>query len=127
MRWIAIASMMTGAMLTNAHSSQPEPAMTAEDLQQLCAGEDHVSKNACRIYILGVTQGISVGMHIAESKGRSGAACVPPDVSAETLERTVKDRLSADLKATPAHGAREAAGFIGAVLAAAFPCSKRSE
>jgi Rap1a immunity proteins len=127
MRRMAIASIMTGALLTSANSSEPEPAMTAADLQQLCAGEDHVSKNACRIYILGVTQGISVGMHIAESNGRSGAACVPPDVSAETLERTVKDRLSTDLKATPAHGAREAAGFIGGVLAAAFPCSKRSK
>jgi hypothetical protein len=122
MRWIAIASMMTGAVLTSAHSAPPEPAMTAGDLEQLCAGEDHVSKNACRIYILGVTQGISVGMHIAQSKGRSGAACVPAEVSAETLERTVKDRLGADLKAAPAHGAREAAGFIAAVLATAFPC-----
>jgi len=74
-----------------------------------------------------VTQGISVGMQIAKRTGRGAAPCVSPDVSAETLERTVKDRLSADLKAIPAHGAREAAGFIGAVLAAAFPCSQRSE
>jgi Rap1a immunity proteins len=124
MRWIAIVSMMTGTLLTSAHSTTPEPAMTAEDLQQLCAGEDHVSRNACRIYILGVTQGISVGMQIAKSTGRGAAPCVSPDVSAETLERTVKDRLSADLKATPAHGAREAAGFVAAVLAAAFPCLK---
>jgi hypothetical protein len=127
MRWIAIASMVTGACLTSANSSEPQPAMTAEDLQQLCAGEDHVSKNACRIYILGVTQGISVGLRIAAGKGRSAPPCVPQDISAEALERTVKGKLSEDLKATPANRGREAAGFIAAVLSTAFPCSKRSE
>jgi hypothetical protein len=124
MRWIAIASMMTGAWLSSANSSEPQPAMTAEDLQQLCAGEDHVSRNACRIYILGVTQGISVGIRIATGQAKPGVACVPQDISAEKLEQSVKARLREDLSKTPADRGREASAFIGAVLAAEFPCTK---
>jgi len=34
-----------------------EAAMTAADLKELCSGSDHVSRNVCRIYILGLTEG----------------------------------------------------------------------
>ncbi|HYB32680.1 MAG TPA: Rap1a/Tai family immunity protein [Steroidobacteraceae bacterium] len=99
--------------------------MTAEDLQQLCTGEDHVSRNACRIYILGVTQGIALGLHLLGRDGHPARPCVPAGVSAEALERTVKEKLADDLTAHPQDRQREAAGFISAALAAAFPCSKQ--
>jgi hypothetical protein len=41
---------MAALLLTAARAAQP--AMTAGDLAQLCDGSDHVSVNACRIYIL---------------------------------------------------------------------------
>jgi len=96
--------------------------MTAGDLQQLCLGTDHVSVNACRIYILGVTQGIEVGLATADGKG--ARPCVPADTSAETLQSTLKAKLDADLAATPAHRERDAARFISSVLAHAFPCTR---
>ena len=46
-----------------------EAAMTAGDLKELCSGSDHVSRNVCRSYILGVTEGISQGLSIAAGKG----------------------------------------------------------
>ncbi len=121
MRLIITTLTLAGALLTAAASSE-QPAMTVGDLQQLCAGTDHVSRNACRIYILGVTQGIAVGMSLAQGRTRPGRPCTPPGISAETLERTVKERLAADLEAVPAHKDADAAGFIGRVLADAFPC-----
>jgi hypothetical protein len=94
--------------------------MTAGDLAQLCGGSDHVSVNACRIYILGVTQGIAVGMRMAAAHSRAGQACVPPEISAADLEATLKKKLVA---LDPGAQQRDAAGFIGAALAAAFPCA----
>lgn len=123
MRLIVTTLALAGALLTAAASSE-QPAMTAGDLQQLCTGTDHVSRNACRIYILGVTQGIAVGMSLAEGRARGRACTPPPGISAETLEQTVKERLAADLASVPAHRDADAAGFIAKVLAAAFPCGK---
>lgn len=93
--------------------------MTAGDLAQLCNGSDHVSVNACRIYILGVTQGIAVGIHLAAARSPAARPCVPPVISAEELEATLKGKLAALASDSQQH---DAAGFIGAALAAAFPC-----
>jgi Rap1a immunity proteins len=121
MRSIACALTVAIALLA-VHASAAQPAMTAGDLEQLCAGSDHVSRNACRIYILGVTQGITLGFELAHSQSGRRRPCMPAGISAETLEETVKRRLAA--LGAPAERARDAAGFIGAVLAAAFPCTK---
>lgn len=96
-----------------------QPAMTAGDLAQLCSGSDHVSVNACRIYILGVTQGIAVGIRMAAANRAGRRPCVPPSISAEELETSLKSKLAA---LDSDSGQHDAAGFIGAALAADFPC-----
>ena len=96
------------------------PAMTAGDLAQLCQGSDHVSVNACRIYILGVTQGIEIGMRMAAAKSPASRSCVPRGISAEELEAGVKKKL-ATLGSDSEQD--DAAGFIGAALAQGFPCT----
>jgi hypothetical protein len=98
-----------------------EAAMTAGDLQELCAGSDHVSRNVCRIYILGVTEGIAQGLSIAGGKG--GKPCIPEGVSAEQLEATVKARLGEELSHAPTRGTSDAAAFLASALAQAFPCA----
>lgn len=120
MRLLATTLTVAAALLLTAASSE-EPAMTASDLAQLCSGTDHVSRNACRIYILGVTQGIEVGIRLSGGKARAGHPCVPPGISAEDLEATVKQRLA---KLDAAGGVRDAAGFIADVLLKSFPCAK---
>jgi len=119
-RTLATAMTVTAALFLTAASSD-EPAMTANDLAQLCSGTDHVSRNACRIYILGVTQGIDVGIRLSGGKARAGHACVPPGISAEDLEAAVKQRLA---KLDAAAGSREAAGLIADVLLKSFPCAR---
>jgi hypothetical protein len=98
-----------------------EAAMTAGDLKELCAGTDHVSRNVCRIYILGITEGIAQGLSIAAGKG--SRPCIPQGVSAEQLEETVKSRLGEELSQAPARGTSDAAAFLATTLAQAFPCS----
>ena len=125
MKSIAVILTSLSVMLSAATlSAEPQQVMSADDLQQLCAGTDHVSRNVCRIYILGVTQGITLGMTIADGKSKGGRPCVPAQISAETLEQTMKARLDRELAATPAAGELDASRFIGSVLLAAFPCSK---
>ena len=122
MRSVALALTILGALLASAASSQ-QYAMTAGDLQDLCAGADHVSRNVCRVYILGVTEGITVGLRMADGKTRGGRPCIPDGVSAELLEQTLKTRLNDALAAAAANRARDASGFIGAALVQSFPCT----
>jgi hypothetical protein len=107
-----------GVLALSAQATQA--AMTAADLKELCAGSDHVSRNVCRIYILGVTEGISQGLSIAAGKGTR--ACIPEGVSAEQLEKSVKARLEEELARSPARGTADAAAFLSGALAQAFPC-----
>jgi hypothetical protein len=101
------------------------PAMntvTAGDLAAFCVGSDHVSQNVCRIYILGVTQGVVLGL--GNAPGGRARPCVPAQLSAETLEEAVKARLEAELAAHPAAAAQDGARFIMAMLGKAYPCTK---
>ena len=122
MRNAAIVLTLLAALATSATASNQE-VMTAGDLQQLCAGSDHVSKNVCRVYILGVAQGITLGMNIADGKSRVARSCMPADTSGDSLEQSLKAKLNQDLARTPADQQREAAEVIGSVLASAYPCA----
>lgn len=113
-------ALAAGMLALPVHSG--ETAMTAGDLKELCSGSDHVSRNVCRIYILGVTEGIAQGVSIASGKGPK--PCIPEGVSAERLEQTVKARLEEDLSTSSARGSADAASFLAAALAQAFPCSR---
>ena len=121
MRTAVTVLTLLAATATGAAATQQQ-VMTAGDLQQLCAGSDHVSKNVCRVYILGVAQGITLGMNIADGKTRGGRPCVPADTSGESLEQSLKAKLDQRLATTPADQQREAAEVIGAVLASTYPC-----
>jgi hypothetical protein len=123
MRCTLLISIILGGCISRANAAEPaDAAMTAGDLQQLCMGDDHVSINVCRVFILGVTQGIAVGLGIADAK--AARPCVPKDTSAEALEETVKARLNEDLSARPADSHRDASGFVASVLAENYACRK---
>jgi hypothetical protein len=123
MRSIALTLTLFAATLPGAVQASGESAMTEGDLHELCSGADHVSKNACRIYILGITQGIAVGLQLASGKTAGARPCVPGSVSCDALEEKVKTQLAADIAAAPANRNLDASGFIAAVLGRAYPCS----
>src|SRR6516225_6425392 len=118
---IILTALGVAATLLALPAHAAEAAMTAGDLKELCSGSDHVSVNVCRIYILGVTEGIAQGLSIASGKGAK--PCIPEGVSAEQLEETVKSRLGKELSHSPARGTADAAPFLASTLAEAFPCS----
>jgi hypothetical protein len=99
---------------------------TVGDLERLCTAPDNGSKNACRLYILGVSQGMQIGFAIADGLAADGhRACIPENISSATLELTVKTKLGSDLMVYPDDRKLEASGFIGGILVHSFPCGKR--
>jgi hypothetical protein len=117
--------MLTAVLAAGAASSAAaeDAAMSTDDLQQLCSGTDHVSANACRIYILGVTQGVHVGLDLARNASHA-RPCVPAGMSAEALEKLIKKQLAERLAAVPADRDLDASRFIATVLARSFPCPR---
>ena len=98
--------------------------MTAGDLQELCIDSSAESKAACRFYLLGITQGISMGMSIADGKTQGGRPCIPDDLSAAAIELAVKMKMGSDLMVYPDDRKLDASGLVGAILASTFPCRK---
>jgi len=124
MKQIAFAAFAVYAAMGNADVAFGDEAMTAGDLQQICIGSDARSKSACQFYILGVTQGISLGMSVADGKTDGGRPCVPPALNGSALELAVKMKLGQDLMVYPDDRKLDASGLIGAILVSTFPCRK---
>ena len=92
-------------MTQSKRDAAEDKAMTAGDLQQICIDSSAESKAACRFYLLGITQGISMGMTIA-------------------IELAVKLKLGEDLMVFPDDRKLDASGVVGAILVSTFPCRK---
>ena len=105
-------------------SPAEDTAMRAGDLQQICIDSSAESKAACRFYLLGITQGISVGMSIADGKTQGGRPCIPDNLSASAIELAVKMKLGEDLMVYPDDRKLDASGFVGAILVSTFPCRR---
>ena len=118
-------SVLLGVLLVQSASSDPsQPVMTAGELQQLCVASDTTSKNVCRVYILGVTQGLALGLEITDGKGTLKRPCVPATLSGESLAESVKARLERSLAASPHDKDADAAKFIATLAANTYPCRK---
>lgn len=103
--------------------SDDAPALTAGDLQELCAGTD-VQTKACRYYILGLAEGFTMGLSVADKKMDDSRACLPPGTSQDEMMSEVKKTLGELLTAYPDDKMHPAAGLVGAVLANHWPCRK---
>ena len=98
--------------------------MTADDLQAMCVRADTGSNMACKFYILGMTQGVSLGMDIADKKTRGGRPCIPDGMTGSALELAIRVKMGHDLRLFPDDGKQDAAGLVGAILVNTFPCQQ---
>jgi hypothetical protein len=105
-------------------ASADEKAMTAGDLQEICIGSSAESKASCQFYLLGIAQGISMGMSIADGKTEGGRPCIPENLSASAIELAVKIKMGQDLMVYPDDRKLEASGLVSAALVSSFPCRK---
>jgi hypothetical protein len=98
--------------------------MTAGDLQQICGSKNPDVDAPCRFYIMGIVQGITIGLDMADGKVAVGRPCIPDDLQDTKLETLVKAKLGADLMVNPEDKDLPAASFVGAVIGTTFRCSK---
>ncbi|HEU0277140.1 MAG TPA: Rap1a/Tai family immunity protein [Rhodanobacteraceae bacterium] len=119
---IVLACALTVATSATAQGSQN--TMSAGDLAGICSSSRDESKATCHAYILGVTEGIQLGMSIADGKTNGGRPCIPQNLSGSALDIAVKTKLGADLMVYPADKALDASGVIGGILVATFPCQR---
>lgn len=119
-----VTVVLLGTLLQPAAADPAQPVMTAGELQQLCVASDTTSKNVCRVYILGVTQGMALGLDIADGKSTLSRPCVPTTLSGDSLAESVKARIDRSLAASPKDRDDDAARFIAALAASAYPCHK---
>lgn len=98
--------------------------MTAGDLQEICIGSSAESKAACRFYLFGITQGVSMGMSIADGKTQGGRPCVPDNLPSAAIELAVKMKMGQDLMVFPDDRKLDASGVVSAALVSTFPCRK---
>ena len=124
MRLLVTLSAYIFMFLISASALAADNAMTAGDLQQICLGSSAESKAACRFYVLGITQGIDLGMNIADGKTQGGRPCVPENISGSALELAVKMKMGQALMVFPDDRKLDASGFVGAIIITTFPCRK---
>lgn len=116
---------LLGMLLMQSAAADPaQPVMTAGELQQLCLASDTTSKNVCRVYILGVTQGMALGLDIADGKSTIGRPCVPATLSGDSLAESVKARIDRSLAASPQDRDTDAARFIAGLASRAYACHR---
>ena len=118
-RHALLAPVLMFGSITVAHA---DGAMSAGELQQICLGSDAESKSACRFYILGIVQGMSAGMNIADGKTKGGRPCVPEDMPSSALEIAVKSKMGQVLMVFPDDRKLDASGFVAAATISTFPC-----
>lgn len=98
--------------------------MTAGDLQQICSSKNTDVDAPCRFYIMGIVQGITIGLGMADGKVAVGRPCIPDNLQDSKLETLVKAKLGADLMVNPEDKGLPASSFVGAVIGTTFRCSK---
>jgi Rap1a immunity proteins len=95
--------------------------MKLSDLMDICTAGDDGSTSACRFYILGVTEGASIGAGVANDQSHF---CIPEGVSSRDMVLTVKKAMPKDLAAFPQDKDMPAVSFVAAVMMRTFPCKK---
>ena len=113
-----------GAFAAGQSTPASAKAMTAGDLQQICSSQNRDVDAPCRFYIMGIVQGITIGLDMADGRVASGRPCIPDDMQTSKLETLVKANLGADLMVNPGDKELSVSSVVGAVIAIAFKCNK---
>jgi hypothetical protein len=94
--------------------------MKVSDLKEICDATSHAeSVAACKFYVLGVVEGLQIGVGIANDKAHF---CMPDGVTATNMVQTVRVKMAGDLVLHPEDKDMPAVSFVGAVMVSTYPC-----
>ena len=108
--------------LSSANVLAANADFTLGDLQKICLDPNTENQAVCRFYIFGVSQGIGLGLDMADGKTKGGRPCIPDGISSPALESAIRMRMGELLTVYPNDAKLEASGGIGALLVNLFPC-----
>ena len=109
-------------LFLSANASAANADFTLGDLQKICLDPNTENQAVCRFYIFGVSQGIGLGLDMADGKTKGGRPCSPDGISSPALESAIRMRMGELLTVYPNDAKLEASGGIGALLVNLFPC-----
>jgi hypothetical protein len=95
------------------------PVMTAKDLSEFCQSKDIAVHNACKFFILGVYQTISV----VDGPIQGKRICIPDNLSGTAMEFAVRDTMARDFEFYPTDKSLPAISVVFAIIAKKFPCA----
>lgn len=100
-------------------ASAEHEQLTVGNLQEICTRSDNGSKEACRYYILGVTEAMRMAAPVVGDKTHF---CIAEGVSLVAVESLIKNEIEKDLMVYPADRDLAAVGFVTAAAQKAYPC-----
>ena len=104
--------------------------MTAGDLYSFCNANDELAKTACRFYILGAVQGISLGGGtVMDGRGRFVTRtkthfCIPDDMPQAQMVAVFQKTMQPLSQAFPQDHKLPAISVLAAAMSRAYPCPK---
>ena len=104
---------------TTMPASAEHEQLSVGNLQEIRTRSDNGGKEACRYYILGVTERTRMAAAFAGDKTHF---CIPEGVSLVAVESLIKNEIEEDLTVYPADRDLAAVGFVTAVAQKTYPC-----
>jgi hypothetical protein len=123
------AALLTISGIGAAFAAAAPPVMTLADLREMCAASDAAGHAACRFFIMGAFQGLSLAGgatqgadgHFNERKAAK-TFCVPDDLPQSVMVQKVVSLADADVKVFPADADMPAISFVASVVVHSYPC-----
>lgn len=120
---VAVICLTIAAPATAAPAPAPE-VMSAATLRSYCSSKDSGLRRLCSIYILGVTQGISIG---SSPDANSKLKCIRDDLTESEMVNAFMSVSSALKIAYPSDMDAPAVSIVGAAMAQKFPCTRNPQ
>lgn len=96
-------------------------AMVGSDLYKFCMAADPKSLVACRFYILGAVEGISLAATVLKDNKHF---CIPANVTQSEMVSIVRIEMEAAFREYPEDKNAPAIELVGDAMASRYPCGR---
>ena len=127
MRVIFVFGMLAISMATSERVFADQ--LTVDDIYSICTGSAADVQAACKTYLVGAFEGISLaggselknGQFVLRTQEKQ--FCVPDNLPSSAMRELVLNRISADLKKFPEDKKLPAISFIAAIIVKTYRCN----
>jgi hypothetical protein len=116
-----VAILIAASMLVGFNGWCEAAPLKVSELLLVCTDPGHEAKTACKLYILGVTD----GLFASAEAGDHTKHCLSGVINTDTLVKAFVDNIAGELQRHPDEGDLPAGSVVAVVLDTAFPCPKQ--